>query len=162
MKKLLGLLVLATFAQLSYADDWGCQVLLCLSDPRGPKTESQCHPPIDRLFSERRKRNFRFPTCDMASSSNGQSYARMGSDNFDPCPSGYQLVRMEDDNGRVVDGVCRGALIGYRQGSEGEQIPIYDNKPARFYANPTYFDIYIDNKPYQRVRPWSNQQVYKY
>ena len=162
MKKLLGLLALATFTQLSHADDWGCQVLLCLSDPRGPRTESECRPPIDRLFNEMRKRHFKFPTCDTASSSNGQSFARMGSDYYDPCPQGYQLIPLENDNGRPAGGICRGAVIGYQSGGEGEQIPVYDDKPASFHANPTYFDIYIDNKPYQRVRPWSNQQVYKF
>jgi hypothetical protein len=54
---------------LALADDWGCQVMLCLADPRGPETESQCVPPIEKLWSELRK-GHAFPTCDFASSYN--------------------------------------------------------------------------------------------
>ncbi|MBR8426426.1 MULTISPECIES: hypothetical protein [Burkholderia cepacia complex] len=38
-------------ASAAYADDdWGCQVLLCLADPRGPETEAACVPPIEKLW----------------------------------------------------------------------------------------------------------------
>jgi hypothetical protein len=50
-----------------YADDWGCQVLLCLADPRGPETESQCKPPIDKLW-DALEHGKAFPTCDLNSS----------------------------------------------------------------------------------------------
>jgi len=55
---------------LARADDWGCQVLLCLADPRGPETESACVPPIEKLWSELRH-GHAFPTCDFNSSLNG-------------------------------------------------------------------------------------------
>lgn len=32
------------------ADTWGCEVLLCLSNPAGPMAVSQCVPPIKRLY----------------------------------------------------------------------------------------------------------------
>lgn len=54
---------------LALADDWGCQVMLCLSDPRGPETESACVPPIEKLWTALRKGN-PFPTCDFSSSYN--------------------------------------------------------------------------------------------
>ena len=63
----------AIFALLSlsplfaHADDWGCQVLLCLADPRGPETEAECVPPIEKLWSELAK-GHGFPSCDMNSS----------------------------------------------------------------------------------------------
>lgn len=51
----------------AHADDWGCRVLLCLSDPRGPETEAACVPPIERLWSALRH-GAPFPSCDLNSS----------------------------------------------------------------------------------------------
>jgi hypothetical protein len=45
------------------ADGWGCQVLLCLSNPGGPEQYSACVPPIERLWSALRHGD-PFPTCD--------------------------------------------------------------------------------------------------
>ncbi|ECT3230441.1 hypothetical protein D1336_21400 [Salmonella enterica subsp. enterica serovar Heidelberg] len=80
---------LSLFSQTAKADDWGCQVLLCLSDPRGPTTESECKPPIHKLWDHLRKGK-PFPTCDMAvNSRNGKrSYAKLVYDPYDPCPDG--------------------------------------------------------------------------
>jgi len=50
-----------------FADDWGCQVLLCLADPRGPETESECKPPIEKLWNAL-EHGKPFPTCDLNSS----------------------------------------------------------------------------------------------
>ncbi|WP_089166352.1 hypothetical protein [Caballeronia sordidicola] len=50
-----------------FADDWGCQVLLCLADPRGPETESECKPPIEKLW-DALNHGRPFPTCDLNSS----------------------------------------------------------------------------------------------
>lgn len=51
----------------AHADDWGCKVLVCLSDPRGPETETACVPPIERLWSALRHGD-PFPSCDFNSS----------------------------------------------------------------------------------------------
>jgi hypothetical protein len=63
------------------ADDYPCQVLLCLSDKRGPETESQCRPPINRL-----KRDLAMgrpmPICEMASGSS----AVLEHNYYDVCP----------------------------------------------------------------------------
>lgn len=76
-------------------DEWGCQVLLCLANPNGPKAVSECHPPIDRLFDCLSWRHpCKFPSCPMAGEGN---YAKQLSDGFDPCvlkgledgPKGY-------------------------------------------------------------------------
>lgn len=32
------------------ADDWGCQVILCLSNPGGPTQYAECRPPIEKLW----------------------------------------------------------------------------------------------------------------
>lgn len=51
---------------LAQADDWGCQVLLCLANPGGPEQYSQCVPPIKKLWSALRHGD-PFPTCDFGS-----------------------------------------------------------------------------------------------
>ncbi|MDR8105040.1 hypothetical protein KPB04_25265 [Burkholderia cenocepacia] len=47
---------------LAYADDWGCQVILCLSNPGGPEQYGECVPPIERLWRALRHGD-PFPTC---------------------------------------------------------------------------------------------------
>jgi hypothetical protein len=48
-------------------DGWGCQVLLCLADPRGPETEGACVPPIEKLW-DALSHGQSFPVCDFSSS----------------------------------------------------------------------------------------------
>jgi len=74
-----------SFAQSNY----GCEVLLCLSNPAGPTAVSQCVPPINRLWDD--LRNFRgFPTCAMAGnpSTGVGSYATHKTTYYDECPAG--------------------------------------------------------------------------
>lgn len=49
------------------ADGWGCQVMLCLSDPRGPEAEGACVAPIERLW-DHLAHGHPFPTCDLMES----------------------------------------------------------------------------------------------
>lgn len=72
------------------ASDWGCQVLLCLSNPAGPMAVAACVPPITKLWAALRKpKPDPFPTCDEAkSSSHGDSFARQGYGYFNQCPAG--------------------------------------------------------------------------
>lgn len=53
--------LVVTFS-MAKADEWGCQLLLCLSDPRGPTTEKECIPPMERLWRHLAKGGS-FPTC---------------------------------------------------------------------------------------------------
>lgn len=77
------------------ASDWGCEVLLCMSNPAGPKAVSECVPPINKLYSELRKGR-PFPTCNLMSAGTGSttlpgsptSWAEMKSDYYDFCPAG--------------------------------------------------------------------------
>jgi hypothetical protein len=63
-------IVLAAFVGMSivtpgtaHADDWGCQVILCLSNPGGPEQYGECVPPIEKLWAALRHGD-PFPTCD--------------------------------------------------------------------------------------------------
>lgn len=69
--------------ELTGDDRWGCEVLLCLANPNGPRAVSECKPPIDRLFRCLSKRHpCKFPSCPMAGDGN---YAKQLKDSFDPC-----------------------------------------------------------------------------
>ena len=59
---------------VAHADDWGCQVLLCLSNPGGPEQYGACVPPIERLWSALR-RGDPFPTCDFGAGGSQGMYA---------------------------------------------------------------------------------------
>ncbi|MFM0727962.1 hypothetical protein PQQ53_30280 [Paraburkholderia strydomiana] len=55
------------------AGDWGCQVILCLSNPGGPEQYGECVPPIGRLWAALRHGD-PFPACDFgAGGSQGTS-----------------------------------------------------------------------------------------
>lgn len=49
---------------MAQADDWGCQVTLCLSNPGGPEQYGECVPPIEKLWRALRHGD-PFPTCDL-------------------------------------------------------------------------------------------------
>lgn len=81
----------AQIAAATPAAPWGCVVLLCLANPRGPTSIVQCVEPIRRLWSALRSRQ-PFPTCPMAQGLRGGAYARLGTDYYDPCPPGTAEV----------------------------------------------------------------------
>ncbi|MPW06422.1 hypothetical protein GCT19_12325 [Paraburkholderia sp. CNPSo 3155] len=47
----------------AHADDWGCQAMLCLSNPGGPEQYGECVPPIEKLWRALRHGE-PFPTCE--------------------------------------------------------------------------------------------------
>jgi len=87
MRALLGCAVFLGAACVSFSteaeDLWGCQVLLCLSNPDGPEALSECRPPIERLH-EHLRHGHPFPSCP----SGGSAYARPTSSYYDLCPAG--------------------------------------------------------------------------
>jgi hypothetical protein len=82
----------ALVAPQAHADTWGCEVLLCLSNPAGPMAVSACVPPITKLYRAIFKwRPDPFPTCLLSSgmdSSSGGNYAYVGpASYYDACPT---------------------------------------------------------------------------
>lgn len=75
------------------ADDWGCQVILCLSNPGGPTQYAECRPPIQKLWRELAK-GHSFPAC----SGVGFQASRPG---YEPyfCSDGYRLTTRYGDRG---------------------------------------------------------------
>lgn len=71
-------------SSITQAEDlWGCEVLLCLSNPDGPEAVSECQPPIERLRRHLRH-GHPFPSCP----SGGSSFAKPTSSYYDLCPAG--------------------------------------------------------------------------
>src|SRR5437016_1910417 len=85
MKKLLLPMLLISAALPAHASDYGCKVLLCLSNPAsngGATGVPECVPPIHQLWDDL-DHDRAFPTCDTA---NG-TYVRQVDDPYDPCPA---------------------------------------------------------------------------
>lgn len=79
-----GLLVLTGTSV--HADEYGCKVLLCLSNPQGPMAEKQCEPPIKKfLEGQAKKPKDPFPQCEEAK---GQAGVQPGVNPYDACPEG--------------------------------------------------------------------------
>ena len=75
------------------ADEWGCQVILCLSNPGGPTQYAECRPPIEKLWHELAK-GHSFPPC----SGVGFQASRP---RYEPyyCNDGYRLTTRYGDRG---------------------------------------------------------------
>ena len=52
---------------IANADDWGCQVLLCMANPNGATAVAACVPPIERLWNAL-KHGDGFPSCSFQDS----------------------------------------------------------------------------------------------
>lgn len=170
---LLGVLSLTT----ATADDWGCQVLLCLSDPRGARTEAECQPPIDRLYRHLRHGGS-FPTCELAGSpSTGGSWAQPVVDPYDQCPAGLRPAPANTwVAGRRGTGVtdppavseplttgvgpraCVGTPLGVTNATTVDTdgnpvtVTVYDSVVWQPPSSPRAIDVYVDGRLQQRVR----------
>ena len=92
---LISSLVIGLTSHWVSADQWGCEVLLCLSNPARPTAVKECEPPIHRLWDHLRD-GHEFPTCEMANDGKSSAYAKLGFNFFDPCPAGTRpLARGE-------------------------------------------------------------------
>jgi hypothetical protein len=65
-------MTLSAVPTLACADDWGCQVLLCLANPGGPEQYGACVPPIEKLWTALRHGD-PFPACDFSAGLAGLS-----------------------------------------------------------------------------------------
>lgn len=66
------------------ADDWGCEVLLCLASPKSPTEFKECIPPIRRLWRTL-ARGKGFPSCEMNSKTSEARHEWASANN---CPPG--------------------------------------------------------------------------
>jgi hypothetical protein len=103
------LAVSSVCAPWAYADEWGCEVLLCLSNPNGPTAVKECEPPIRKLWIELAKPHHTFPSCELSSSSNGATYAAPTTNYYDACPAGTAaLAAITSQSTDVLTGIGSG------------------------------------------------------
>ncbi|MBB4571138.1 hypothetical protein [Rhizobium leucaenae] len=150
------------------AEDWGCKVILCLSNPGGPTQYAECRPPISRLWQELAKGRS-FPTC----SGIGFQATQPG---YEPyyCNDGYKLTT--GFGGRGEEATCVSAILQKvderfcssdknsasdnhglvisarwkRDGRHAECVGYPTLKPLRR-TQPHYVDVIIDGVSSQRV-----------
>lgn len=65
---ILGVCAISLLSLPAQASSWGCEVLLCLSNPAGPTAVSECEPPIEKLYDHLRDGGD-FPSCTQADGS---------------------------------------------------------------------------------------------
>ncbi|WP_141105722.1 hypothetical protein [Rhizobium sp. R693] len=80
-------LVVSFVPRLAAADEWGCEVLLCVASSN-PSWHGvpECHPPMDRLIQAMKAPGFSWPTCPEA---------RAGKPGYEPfanCPPGWSAT----------------------------------------------------------------------
>jgi len=80
--------------QNAHADDWGCQVILCLSNPGGPMQYAECRPPVQKLWRWL-ARGKSFPTCSGVGFQSSRPH-------YDPlyCDDGFRLTVTYSDKAR--------------------------------------------------------------
>ncbi|MEI1249848.1 hypothetical protein [Rhizobium aouanii] len=150
------------------ANEWGCEVILCLSNPGGATQFAACRPPIQKLWRELAK-GHSFPTC----SGVGFTSSRPG---YEPyyCETGY---RLESDYGPrqreatcvstslqpVSDAYCptvgesrrssNGSVLSPRwQMLDGRrQCMGHPTARPKVRSQPHYVDVTIDGSATQRV-----------
>lgn len=105
--------------QRALADGWGCQVLLCLSDPRGPESEKECVPPIEKLWDALRHGN-PFPTCDLVASL--ASLPADLIDAFEPGTLESYGKGSSASNTWASGGYCRKDLVGWGGHEQSELV----------------------------------------
>ncbi|MBY5851219.1 hypothetical protein ELI54_02340 [Rhizobium ruizarguesonis] len=150
------------------ANDWGCEVVLCLSNPGGPTQFAECRPPIQKLWRELAE-GHSFPTCTGV----GFRSSRPG---YEPyyCDTGYRLESNYGPRGQettcvstalqpVSDAFCPHAGDGYNF-SDGSvlsprwqlldgrrQCMGYPTARPNVRSQPHYVDVTIDGAATQRV-----------
>lgn len=70
------------------ADEWGCTVILCLSNPAGATAAEGCAPPVEKFWHNLR-RGGAMPHCDTSDATGPhEMHIGMSYEWFDPCPAG--------------------------------------------------------------------------
>ena len=154
--------------QSARADEWGCQVILCLSNPGGPTQYAECRPPIQKLWRWLAKGRS-FPTC----SGVGFQSSRP---RYEPyyCNDGYRLSAGFGPSGRdgtcvstsmqpVSDSLCRRDRDNAGGSNGSVSSPRWQQVDGRYQCmahtisrplvreKPRYIDVTIDGVGKQRV-----------
>lgn len=116
MNKPIGLVFLTLMMQGIFigsvkADEWGCQVLLCLSNPAGPEAVAECVPPIERLWQALSARPpHPFPACAMGGGERSNSASHQWA-SADFCPAQYLTYTDDSNSGGMACSVTGGVTV---------------------------------------------------
>lgn len=91
------------------ASDWGCTVLMCLSNPAGPEAVSQCVAPIQKLWHHL-SHGGSFPTCAMGSSSSGNYGGNTWASSLYCAPGLVQLYALDPTDASMASCNAAGAI----------------------------------------------------
>ncbi|PZM12894.1 hypothetical protein [Rhizobium tubonense] len=150
------------------ADDWGCQVILCISNPGGPTQYAECRPPIEKLWDWLAK-GHSFPTCSGVGFQSSRPH-------YEPyyCSADYRLSAGYGPRGNdatcistspqaVSDSFCRQDRDGGGENNGSVMSPRWQNQNGRYQCiaytvarplvreKPRYIDVTIDGIGKQRV-----------
>ncbi|WP_370051197.1 hypothetical protein [Sinorhizobium fredii] len=147
---------------IARADDWGCEVILCLSNPGGATQYAPCRPPIHRLWREL-ARGHAFPTCSSVG-------FRASRPRYEPyyCNEGFRLTTRTNDRGNeascismtpqtVSKSECYYGEAGgvpssrWYRASGQRQCRRYVTRRPNVRSKPHFFDVTIDGIGRQRV-----------
>lgn len=154
---------LATGLTLSQAaaTDWGCEVLLCLSNPGGPMQYAACVPPITQLYDVLRSGGS-FPTCSGVGFKTSQP-------RFEPyyCEAGATLTQRGALDGSEFACVSNDRIEVEPERCSGEErsptaqllkdggqstCTDFETTPPLMREQPHYVDVTIEGQGTQRVR----------
>lgn len=150
------------------AEDWGCQVILCLSNPGGTTQYAECRPPIQKLWRELAE-GHSFPAC----SGVGFQSSRPG---YEPyfCDAGYRLTSDYGPRGQettcvsaslqpVTNSLCANGADDFSVRRNSVLSPHWQRQDGRrqcmgypitrpnVRSQPHYVDVTIDGAGKQRV-----------
>lgn len=150
------------------ADDWECQVILCISNPGGATQHPECRPPIEKLW-DWLARGRSFPTCSGVGFQSSRPH-------YEPyyCNAGYRLSGGYGRQGNdatcvstapqvVSDSFCQrdrdgggsnnGSVIspGWQKQNGRYQCLAYTTARPLVREKPRYVDVTIDGVGKQRV-----------
>lgn len=129
---------LSVVPAVAHADDWGCQVLLCLANPGGPEQYGACVPPIEKLWKAL-SHGDPFPTCDFSA-----GLSSLAPDVRNAIPAAW-LVNLGAGTGAsntwASSGYCREDLLYW--GGPEQSVPLCRASGA--------INVMIDSQLYTRV-----------
>ena len=156
---------------MSERDEWACTCLLCLANPNGWRSVSECHSPVKRLFDHLKRHSM--PKCPQAGAGNDMILV---SNPTDPC----KKMGLEDVSGWVyvpgrgpvhssayqnagtdycVSGYQRSRRMCVRRDSEGycaeyATVRYYETIERNVHESPYSIDVIIDGEVFNRTHGW--------
>jgi len=156
--------LLTAFSQNAIADEWGCEVILCLANPGGPMQYKECVKPVKKLYRHLAKGKS-FPKCSGA----GYSVSRPVYEPYS-CEIGELTYGHNPRNGRRVATCQTTKLVerplnecsdirgsgrgkeGIRGGEHNPKCYRYEQSPPIAHEKPNRITVNITGQQSQTIR----------